>query len=788
MRIPQAVLSACVVLSVVSAALGILGGWNGSVCTAAEPPQSAARPELVVPALHSDSVRAIAFSPDGKRLATGSDDHTAILWDVETGRSLRVFEGHKAAICFVAFSADGKRLMTGSVDRAAIVWDVRTGRMLHSLPAQQQESDTFAAFSHDGNQVLTGRWSSPGATLWDIQTGKKLRTLQNGPIGSADCGAVSPDGTQILVASRGKDRLVFLWDAVNDILLRSFDCDMEVCCLAFSPDGKNFIAGTLGNQALVWETTGQKLLALEVSAEANSRIEAVAFGPDGKQVLAWAVGQQTQTAALFALGNGKKLQHFEGCDNSVTSLAFSPNGKLIAAGLTKYVAGGSESDNLAIIWDTQTGKQLHTMGMRIGYTISLSPDCQTVLIEIAEPSGAERAANAFQEPRDTNRDILWSTLSGKRVWTLHDQKDPFSICLSPDSRRIVSTISGGPDVLWNAETGRRIRQLDGSPNDNRSPDFAFSSDSKLLAGLGGSETIVWNAETGEKLRTLSSQDAAAQTGLRPSRLAFSPDDKQLLVETDYGSDVVWDVHTGKKLFVLAPPEGLGSAAFSPDGMQIVSNDVDATGRLTIATLWDAKTGKKLFTLPRGSVELGTASYRPDGKWLATGADANSVVLWNAQTGEKLRSLAGHDSEVHLTEFSPDGKFLLTSSPEDHVAILWNPHTGEKLRQLQFDVPRWQTGTRAFTPSGRAIRTAANDGSVVLLDPYSGERLARVIWLNAGRDWLAYTPDGHYDGSQRGRDAVAILVHDSEVVPGERFAKDFWRPGLLRDIAEGKRPK
>lgn len=247
---------------------------------------------------HAESVRAVALSSDGGQLLTGSNDKTAKLWDVQTGKEIIALKGHSDFITAVAFSPNGQHLLTGGYDKTAKLWDAQSGKMLRTFKGHSSSVQSVA-FSPDSQQVLTGSGDG-SARIWDVKSGKVLQDLQGG--------------------------------------------GGYVCAAAFSPDGRRVLTGSLDGVARVWDAgTGKVLLTLK----GHNTVHSIAYSPDGGRLL---TSGRDCTIKLWDAESGKQLFTFTEHKNWMAFNAFSPNGLSV-------FSGSSDSNK---IWDTQTGRVLLT--------------------------------------------------------------------------------------------------------------------------------------------------------------------------------------------------------------------------------------------------------------------------------------------------------------------------------------------------------------------------------------------------------------------------------------------
>ncbi|MGH9445750.1 MAG: pentapeptide repeat-containing protein, partial [Terriglobia bacterium] len=264
----------------------------------------------------------LAFGPDGI-MAVAQQNGTIRLWDLATNQEVCVLRGHEESVMSVAFSPDGKRLASGGSDKTVRLWEAESGKKVATLRGHE-ESVMSVAFSPDGTRLASGG-DDRTVRLWEAGSGKEVATLR-GHEESVMSVAFSPDGKRL--ASGGDDRTVRLWEAGSGkeaATLRGHE--ESVRSVAFSPDGTRLASGGSDNTVRLWEAGSGKEVATLRGHE--NWVMSVAFSPDGRRL---ASGGSDNTVRLWEAKSGKEAATLRGHENWVMSVAFSPDGKRLASG------------------------------------------------------------------------------------------------------------------------------------------------------------------------------------------------------------------------------------------------------------------------------------------------------------------------------------------------------------------------------------------------------------------------------------------------------------------------
>jgi WD40 repeat protein len=262
----------------------------------------------------------LAFSPDGRRFASGSWDHTIKIWDVNTGKLLQTLQGHQNLVLSIAFSPNGLLLASGSADKTIKLWDVNTGESLQTLAERSWVSSL--AFSPDG-QMLAAEGDDYSIKLLKLSSGSLLQTF----IGHENViNSVKFSQNGLFLASGSADGSIKLWEVNSGQLMQTF-IGHEILSIAFSPDGLLLASGDTASQIKLWDIKSGKL---EKTLKGHKNwVLSVTFSPDGHLL---ASGSHDHTIKLWNIQDGKLLETLTGHKNDVNSIAFSPDGSLFASG------------------------------------------------------------------------------------------------------------------------------------------------------------------------------------------------------------------------------------------------------------------------------------------------------------------------------------------------------------------------------------------------------------------------------------------------------------------------
>jgi WD40 repeat protein len=600
---------------------------------------------------HTSLVRAVQFSPDGKRLLTASDDGTIRLWDADTGQEEAVLARDPRGPVYLCacFSPDARTIAAGDLEGKITLWD-STGRRRpswqahHSRNPNDVEHPVWAvAFSPDGRVLASGGCDGT-AGLWDSRTGRPIGRLP-GHQDHVKAIAFSPDSRILVTADN--DTRVKLWDWRSHRLLRDLPSHGEVDCMAFSPGGDLLATGDRWGLVRFWSARDWK--ELRPLRAHPFEVSGIAFSRDGR---VFATSSWDQTVKLWDVASRRLLTTLRGHTDLVNGVALSPDGQTVASG---------SNDRTVKLWDVSARPNPVVFHQEPDCaSLVLSCDGQTLILA----SLSHRAVQIRDLRDERERPPLQVTRSGP----LRD------LALSPDGR-VLALAHDAPNgvTLYDLASRRTLATLEMGETSPYA--LAFSPGGESIA-VGSrkdrpdvSDVQIW--DVGSRKRVASFSTAP---GIWLRSLAFSPRDGKTLAVAggDPGWVGLWDPTTGRKLaWRQAQPNGLMALAFSPDGNMIAT----ASWNRTVA-FWDGMSLKELARLHAHRDMLRSLAFSPDGKTLATGSDDRTVRLWNLDTLQEIVTVKDPTGGVRGLAFSRDGTRLAAAWVDGTVRV-WTAATLEE---------------------------------------------------------------------------------------------------------------
>ncbi len=645
---------------------------------------------------HPGPVSALAYSRDGRLIATACNDRLIRLWDAASGTAVRVLKGHEAEVRCLAFSPDGKTLASGGGDKAVRLWDVNTGTERRRFLNHADWVEAIA-FSPDGKVLASGSCDA-SLLLWDLVADKPAHRLtQPGGIKAI---AFSPDSKT--VAAGGSDETLILWDVATGTAVRRI-LGRWVASLAFSPDGTTLAVGPYHTNVALYEVaSGKELHQLAGHQPVRRRgaaILGVAFSPDGKTL---ASAGTDGTLRLWDPALGKETRKIEGHGQPITCLAFAPDGKTLAAG---------DFGHAVALWDSITGKERDPLPGHHGAIVTLAVAPDGKLLATGSPDGTV---------------ILWDA-TGKQRRTVTPGAAVGSVTFSADGKRLAIGTSDGLVRLWDADGSRELFRLEGHRGSVSALCFTTSGD--LLSGSQDHTLRLWDLEKKKEVRQLG------RLGGPVVALALTGDGRTVACAGGDNVLRLFDLGSGEEVRSFGGQSGgVTALAMSPDGRTLITGGRDRTARL-----WEVSTGKERLVLKGHGGWVEAVALSPDGRVLATGASDGVVRLWGLAGGKSIAEWNGHRAAVKSLAFSPKAD-LLISGAADTTALLWDAAAllrGAKfhpaaLKPEQLDACWTDLAADDAERAFRAINTLfrSGDQAVALLkknlQPVTGDSVAKLI--------------------------------------------------------------
>jgi RNA polymerase sigma factor (sigma-70 family) len=621
---------------------------------------------------------------------------------------------HKSPILCVAWSPDGKRVATGTKDGAIAVIEATSGKVLHSFATERPMN--AITFTPDGKSLAISFDNSSEPSIWDIETGKMLEEIgsQARATFPAQHIAFSPDGQTLMGIGVGA---FYSWTKDGGASATGFAIGSRGVA-AVAPDG--WVGGWCDANGLcrmyhllpvarpaIGDTTKETQLQVGPA-------QSIAFSPGGRVL---AVGGDDGAVHLWDLVTEKPITKLAGLQTPATTLAFSADGKTLAA---------AARDGSSIrVWDfprNATRCQINLSQGEVG-SVALSPDGAILAMSAKEGKVLyfwRAAARQLQDPAATPQG------SGPPRLQIEHKAPVLSVAWSPDGTSVASAVDGGVVQISDSTTGKQVQSFKA----DSAASIGYSPDGKSLATLvdpdrqrnaGGSTVSIWNAETGKLERNSGGVFAATAAKM----LAFAPNG-QTVIGVGVGSVYRWGGVGSQGLG--AGGLGVGFVAIAPDGSAAGWCQPDGKCSFSIYDPNNPKIG--LMQLQVGNAH--GIAFGPGGKLLAVGSDDKNVHLWDLATKKEAGKLTGLDKPATKLTFSADGKTLAAVAADGSSIRVWDLERNTTRSLMSHGAG--EVGLLVLSPDGKMLATTAKDGNVVFLWATAARQLAKIaapLDLSAG---------------------------------------------------------
>ena len=644
------------------------------------------RLETVVQRGHSLAVQTVCFSPDGKYLASGSEDKTIKIWEFRTGRELKTLNGHQSQVNQVLYSSDGTRLISAGRDQKVIIWDINSASILKQYTYPDENVVSIDLSSDD--QFLAIGTTNRTVRILNLATDSVIFT-QKARVGQYGSHVVFSENEKQLVV--GEDnRTVKIYDIETGKLLNEIGEEFGSC------GGCDTRSAVLSNNEIIKGSSGSPLAIRSMSGDTRKilvqdspeRLNALLLSPDksglivvdedsavyfdlktGRQAYKLNKNQQERDAK-YGLGmlRGVPVRS----SDQFNDAAFSPDGRWLATG---------DNSNLITIWNAKTGQKESVFygylsipaddGLNFdpnSYWTSYSWGLIALKNEVQlSPDGkyAYRAKVGFEARK-------WELATGKVVQSYFGHsKGVICFKVSADGRRLLTGSADRTIKLWDTATGKELKTFEGHRGFIYSVDFSHDQ-TKIVSSSADGTIKVWDAYSGELIKhiTLSEDPKIIEIAYT---VKFTPNDLYLVVSYTHDVIKVLEIDTGREFReLIGHTATTADFEFLPNGRQLISTGWDMSLRL-----WDMGTGMQERKYLGHKDPVHAIALNKAGSKMISGGTDREIILWDVATGRALKRFVGHKSTITSVQFTPDEKRIV-SGTIDGITKVWDIETAQEI--------------------------------------------------------------------------------------------------------------
>lgn len=626
---------------------------------------------------HDSYINKIVFSPNGKFVATASQDNTARLWNISLNQVEFIIK-HDNNVADITFSPDGKLLATASWDKSVQIWTVE-GIQKHKLEFKNEIDKVL--FSPNGEKLAVleeslaymeaylnndPNWLNVAhegdLTIWDLKSNRQVLKISS-YVGFNDAGfdlsgfydfIFANDGRSIITA--GRDDNVRFWDTISGYEITSISHkglpslqETNNLLLTSNNDGLSGLAA-----ATVWDIKTQRLLIKKYYSESkdgnlSTTIQFAIFNPNGKQFVV-ATEDKIFIENIFGGREYSTIRH----KDDVSDIAFSPNNQLVAT---------ASSDGTTIVWNLVKNKEETRLGLDFPISnVSFSPNNH--YLGLGGGEWVDYIKVKKQNPQFENQSyaIVWDLKNSREVMKLAHHDAVWGIDFSADGRFIATASADYTACVWDATSGEKLFCSD---HPGYVYEVVFSPDSKLVAMASSEDAQVWDVETQQEIFMFHSDHVYK----RISQVAFSQDSKRLATAGWDGTGRIWDIKTKKQLIEVHHEQILKDVVVSPDGKYLLTSGDDNTARV-----WDLSSGAEIAQMNHEGM-VNSVDFSSEGNYILTATSDGLVRVWDINGIEVARFT--HDAFLHDAKFSPNQNFIASASG-DGTARIWKWQLEDRL--------------------------------------------------------------------------------------------------------------